>query len=85
MDDLIENTLVAFRSMDKFNVYNIGSEDWISVKEIADIVVEEMGLRNVEYVYRPFEDCRGGPGDVKMMLLDISRIKKYKVETKYKL
>ena len=75
MDDLIENTLVAFRSMDKFNVYNIGSEDWISVREIADIVVEEMGLRNVEYVYRPSEDGRGWPGDVKMMLLDISKIK----------
>ena len=39
-------------------------------KEIADIVVEEMGLKNVEYVYRPFEDGRGWPGDVKMMLLN---------------
>jgi UDP-glucose 4-epimerase len=45
------------------------------VKEIADIVVEEMGLRNVEYVYRPFMDGRGWPGDVKTMLLDVSRIK----------
>jgi UDP-glucose 4-epimerase len=34
-----------------------------------------MGLKNVEYVYRPFEDGRGWPGDVKTMLLDISRIK----------
>jgi UDP-glucose 4-epimerase len=75
VDDAVEATLAAFRNMDKFNVYNIGSDDWISVKEIADIVVEEMGLKNVEYVYRPFMDGRGWPGDVKMMLLDISRIK----------
>jgi UDP-glucose 4-epimerase len=75
VDDAIEATLTTFRNMDKFNVYNVGSEDWISVKEIADILVEEMGLKNVEYVYRPFEDGRGWPGDVKMMLLDISRIK----------
>jgi UDP-glucose 4-epimerase len=75
VDDAVEATLTAFRSMDKFNVYNIGSEDWISVREIADIVVEEMDLRNVEYVYKSFEDGRGWPRDVKMMLLDISRIK----------
>lgn len=45
----------------------------VSVKEIADVVVEEMGLKNVEYVYRPSEDGRGWPGDVKTMLLDISK------------
>ena len=56
-------------------VYNIGNSDWITVKEIADIVVEEMGLENVEYVFKPATpDGRGWPGDVKLMLLDVSKL-----------
>ncbi len=60
-----------------YDVYNIGNEDWVTVKEIADIVVEEMGLRDVEYIYvKTTPDGRGWPGDVKLMLLDISKLKK---------
>jgi UDP-glucose 4-epimerase len=60
-----------------YHVYNVGNEDWITVKDIADIVVEEMGLRNVQYIFKPVTpDGRGWPGDVKLMLLDISKIKK---------
>ncbi|MEM2240482.1 MAG: NAD-dependent epimerase/dehydratase family protein, partial [Candidatus Bathyarchaeia archaeon] len=58
-------------------VFNVGSEDWITVREIADIVVEAMGLKNVEYVYKPAtSDGKGWLGDVKLMLLDISKLKK---------
>ena len=40
------------------------------------MVVEEMGLENVEYRFKPATpDGRGWPGDVKDMLLDISRLK----------
>ena len=38
-------------------VYNVGNRDWVTVGEIARIVIEEMGM-----------------GDVKLMLLDITRI-----------
>jgi UDP-glucose 4-epimerase len=59
-----------------YHVYNIGNEDWVTVKEIADIVVEELGLKNVQYVFKPATlDGRGWPGDVKLMLLDINKIK----------
>lgn len=59
-----------------FHVYNVGNEDWITVKDIADIVVEEMGLKNVQYVFKlTTPDGRGWPGDVKLMLLDISKLK----------
>ncbi|MEM1780515.1 MAG: GDP-mannose 4,6-dehydratase [Desulfurococcaceae archaeon] len=59
-----------------FHVFNVGNEDWVTVREIADIVVKEMGLVNVEYVHRPMTpDGRGWPGDVKLMLLDISKLK----------
>ena len=54
----------------------VGSEDWTSVMEIADIVVRAMGLFGVKYKFRPMTpDGRGWPGDVKLMLLDISKLK----------
>ncbi|MCY0868223.1 MAG: NAD-dependent epimerase/dehydratase family protein [Desulfurococcus sp.] len=58
-----------------FEVYNVGNNDWITVTEIADIVVEEMGLKNVQYVFKKVTpDGRGWPGDVKLMLLDIRKL-----------
>jgi len=67
----------VFLEEDKlYDVYNVGSEDWITVREIANIVVEEMGLENVEYYFTGGVDGgRGWPGDVKLMLLDITKAK----------
>ncbi|RLG82330.1 MAG: UDP-glucose 4-epimerase [Thermoprotei archaeon] len=60
-----------------FEVFNVGNNDWITVKEIADIVVSEMGLRDVKYLFKPAtRDGRGWVGDVKFMLLDISKLRK---------
>ncbi len=57
------------------DVFNLGNKDWITVTEIANIVVEELGLKDVKYVYKPATpDGRGWVGDVKFMLLDISKI-----------
>ena len=59
----------------RYKVFNVGSRDWVTVREIADIVVEEMGLSRVEYIYKPATpDGRGWPGDVKQMLLDTGRL-----------
>jgi len=58
-------------------IYNIGSEDYITVKEIADIVVEEMQLKNVEYQFTGGVDGgRGWKGDVKVMRLSIEKLKR---------
>jgi len=47
------HTLKVFMKEDKdYDIYNIGSEDWVTVREIADIIVEEMGLENVEYTFQ---------------------------------
>ncbi len=80
VSDAIDATLhllETFRNSGReYDVYNIGSEDWVTVREIADIVVEEMGLKDVRYVFKPATpDGRGWPGDVKLMLLDISKLK----------
>ncbi|MFQ6065400.1 MAG: NAD-dependent epimerase/dehydratase family protein, partial [Candidatus Bathyarchaeia archaeon] len=58
-------------------IYNIGSEDQTSVKKIAKIVAEEMGLKEVEFRYTGgIRGGRGWIGDVKTMFLDISKIKR---------
>jgi UDP-glucose 4-epimerase len=57
------------------NIFNIGSSDFVDVTRIADIVVDEMGLSDVEYCYTGGIDGRGWKGDVKVMLLDIDRIR----------
>ncbi len=63
-------------SQRKLEIFNIGNRDWITVREIADIVVSEMGLNDVEYVFSPFKDGRGWEGDVKLMLLDLSKVER---------
>ena len=78
VSEAVEATVHLAKMLDRvesYDVFNVGNRDWVTVKEIADIVVEEMGLKNVEYVYKPATpDGRGWPGDVKLMLLDIRKI-----------
>lgn len=79
IDDAVDATIHLFNNFKgssmKYDIYNVGNRDWITVKEIADIIVDEMNLKNVEYIFKPMtSDGRGWPGDVKFMLLDISKL-----------
>jgi UDP-glucose 4-epimerase len=60
-------------SANRYNVYNIGSEDWVDVVSIADIVAEEMSLPDVQYRFTGGD--RGWVGDVPRMLLSIEKLK----------
>jgi len=77
IDDAIEATLIAYNKTAnrQFTVYNVGSEDWITVNDVADIVVEAMGLKNVIYIHKPVAHGVGWPGDVKNIALSIDKIK----------
>jgi len=60
----------------RYAVFNVGSEDWVTVREIADEVVTAMDLRNVQYVFTGgVNGGRGWKGDVKYMLLSIKKLK----------
>lgn len=58
-----------------FEVYNLGNEDWISVREIAQIVCSEMNLSPELIFSGGVNGGRGWKGDVKFMLLSIEKAK----------
>ncbi len=72
--DCAEAILFAMdNSNEMANIFNIGSEDTISATEIGRIVVEEMGLQDVEFKYTG--GSRGWKGDVPKMMLSIDKIR----------
>jgi len=71
-------------SNDLVNYFNIGSDDQISVKEIAKLVVDGLKLKNTKLFYTGGVDGgRGWKGDVKIMILDTTKIKKLGWNSKY--
>lgn len=77
VDDCIEGMILGVeRTEGRVEVLNIGSEDRVDVTTIARIVIEEMGLRDVEIkLTGGVEGGRGWKGDVKLMQLDMARLR----------
>jgi UDP-glucose 4-epimerase len=75
IDDCIDAMLFAMDNCrNSVELFNIGSEDWVDVRTIADIVSSEMGL-SPSYVYTGGVDGgRGWKGDVKVMRLSIDKL-----------
>ena len=57
------------------NTFNIGSEDWIDVKSIAEIVAEEMHLPGTRFRFTGGE--RGWVGDVPKMHSPSTRSRRF--------
>jgi len=85
IDDAVDATILAWeKTKEGFEPYNVGSIDAISVKEVADIVVEVMGLRDVSYRFTGgVMGGRGWVGDVKYMHLDIAKLQRMGWSPKY--
>jgi UDP-glucose 4-epimerase len=84
INDCVDGILCGAESASGVEIYNIGSNDRISVLEIAQIVKEEMDLPNAEIkLTGGVEGGRGWKGDVKVMQLDISRLRKKGWKSKY--
>jgi UDP-glucose 4-epimerase len=76
VSDAVEATFIAWRESDNhFDVYNVASEDWMTVDEVADEVARAMGLGDVKRVYRPTLHGVGWLGDVKRVALRIDKLK----------
>ena len=69
--DLID-AMLSMRYERGVNIFNVGVESSTTVRRIADIVCEEMGLTNVEYRFTG--GPVGWPGDVPRFRYELSKI-----------
>jgi UDP-glucose 4-epimerase len=64
--------LVTKKGWKGFEIFNVGTGDYITVSEIADLVVERMGLGKIPYSYTGGD--RGWKGDVPIVRLRSSKL-----------
>jgi len=82
VDDVIDAMfLLLDKSKDRINLYNVATDDWPTVTWIANTVIQEMGLKDVEIEYTGSD--RGWKGDVPIIKLDASRIKRLGWRARY--
>ncbi len=83
--DCVDAMIVgAEGAKEQVEILNIGSRDRIAVREITDIVVDAMKLKDVEYLWTGgVRGGRGWVGDVKEMLLSIDKIGKLGWKPRY--
>ena len=77
VDDFISALSIIMKNVSsRVEVFNVGSEDWVDVKRIAEIIVEEMNLGDVVFRFTGgVNGGRGWRGDVKYMLLSVEKLK----------
>jgi UDP-glucose 4-epimerase len=76
----VEDILAAIRTADektrdKYDVFNVATDDYITVKEIADLAVKVCGLAPGETKYEFTGGDRGWKGDVPVVRFDCGKIK----------
>ena len=82
VEDCIEGMLCAFQnSASQYDVYNLGCEASVTVTRIAEIVVEEMGLKDVKFRYTGGK--RGWPGDAPVVRFNVDKMKRLGWQAKY--
>lgn len=57
-----------------FQVHNVATEDYVTVRQIADLVTEQLDLTGVEYTFTGGN--RGWKGDVPIVRFDTTRLRK---------
>lgn len=75
VEDCVEAMLFGYKnSDDQINIFNLGCDTATEVTRIAEIVVEEMDLKDVKFNYTGGK--RGWKGDIPKFQFDISKMKK---------
>ncbi len=77
VDDLMDGMVAGCAgASERVEIYNVGTDQTTSVHELADIVVGELGLDKVEYVWTGGVDGgRGWKEDVRRMALSVEHLK----------
>ncbi|MCI0564577.1 MAG: GDP-mannose 4,6-dehydratase, partial [Nitrososphaera sp.] len=76
ISDCISAVMIgASKARQRVSIFNVGSQDQISVRDIAAAVIGEMRLSGTRMNFTGgVDNGRGWKGDVKNMLLDVSKI-----------
>ena len=73
VDECVAAMLFAVENArEPLNIFNLGGDDSLTVRRIAEMVVAAMGLRDVEFAFTGTE--AGWPGDVPRFRLDVTAI-----------
>lgn len=74
VDDVVGAFLMLEQKREAgYRYFNVASEDFLTVNEIADLIVASMGLENVEYAHTG--GARGWKADVPLYRLDTKKIR----------
>lgn len=82
----VDDIIAALRMIEQnymrgFSYYNVATQDYITVKDIAEIVTENMDLKNVEYKFTGGD--RGWKGDVPIVRMNSDKIRRLGWKNKY--
>ena len=83
VNDCIGSMFHVNSILKKTDVFNLGNHETTSVLKIADFVIREMGLENVEKKLTGGPEGRGWKGDVKLAQLSIDKISATGWKNKY--
>ena len=82
IEDCLDGIFFTFENADEqCNLFVLGCDTTVQVNDIARIVIEEMGLKDVKFRYTGGR--RGWPGDVPVVRFDVSKINKLGWSTRY--
>jgi UDP-glucose 4-epimerase len=74
VDDVIgAMRLVATSGVPGFSYYNVATEDYVTVKEIADLVCSRLGITGTSYDFSGGQ--RGWKGDVPVVRFDTRKLR----------
>jgi len=83
VDDCVTGIMHGVKHGGRVDIFNIGSEDRASVMYIARAVIDEMELSAEIRLTGGVDGGRGWKGDVKVMQLDMNRLRETGWEPKY--
>jgi UDP-glucose 4-epimerase len=76
VSDVVEAALLANdKEESAYNVYNVATEDYVSVSDIADLAVECLGLPPGSVAYEFTGGSRGWEGDIPIVRMNTHRIR----------
>jgi UDP-glucose 4-epimerase len=74
VDDVLDAILFLYdRGWQGFDVFNVATQDYVTVRDIADLVVRQLGLSQVEFSFTGGD--RGWKGDVPVVRFDTNKLR----------